>query len=177
MLGLAALTSTGCSTAPKMEDRPAFISESQAATKWFTSNVTGLRAQMDDSAGYIIYPGVAQWGILISGGNWGRGMVNRGDDSQIGWASVNNGSLGLQAGVRGFKMLVVFEDQATLEQFKQNKLTGSVSGVAVAGEAGVNSKVSFTNGVAVYQGASTGLIAGINVGFDFMRFEPLDGGG
>lgn len=149
-----ALLATGCSTAPKAKDQAAFRSEARAATQWFESNVSGLDRQLKDSAGYIIYPSIAQWGVLIGGGQYGRGAVNRPDDSQIGWASINNASIGLQAGVRGFKMLVVFQDEATLNLFKQNKLTGSVSGVMLVGESGGGAKASFTNGVAVYQGAS-----------------------
>ena len=168
----ASLLAMGCSTAPKAKDQAAFTSDAKAATQWFESNVSGLRQQINDSAGYVVYPSVAQWGLLIGGGQYGRGAVNHHDDSQIGWASINNASIGLQAGVRGFKMLVVFQDEATLNLFKQNKLTGSVSGVVLAGESGMSSKASFTNGVAVYQGASTGLLAGINIGLDYMRYEP-----
>ena len=163
----------GCSTAPKMKDRQAFMVDSRVATEWFERNVMGLREQMAQSAAYIIFPKVAQWGILIGGGKWGRGMVNDSGGSQIGWAAVNTGSLGLQAGVQGFKMLVVLQDSATLERFKTSALSGSVSGIAVAGKAGVSAKAPFNNGVAVYQGANAGLMAGVNVGLDRMRFEPL----
>ena len=151
---IAALLATGCSTAPKAEDQASFTSDAKAATHWFDSHVSGLRQQISDSAGYVVYPSVAQWGLLIGGGQYGRGLLSGPDDSQIGWASINNASIGLQAGVRGFKMLVVFQDEATLNLFKQNKLTGSVSGVMLVGESGGGAKASFTNGVAVYQGAS-----------------------
>ncbi len=60
-----------------------------------------------------------------------------------------------------------------LARFKDNLLTGSVGGVAVAGEAGGSTKTSFTDGVAVYQGASTGLMAGVNIGLNLIQYEPL----
>ncbi len=170
---VAALFATGCSTAPKAENQDAFISESRAATRWFEQSVPGLRSQIDDSAGYIIYPSVAQWGIIFGGGQYGRGMVNRPSGEQIGWGAVNTGSIGLQAGVRGFKMLVVIQDEATLEKFKQNKLSGSVSGVVVVAEGGTSGKANFENGVAVYQGASSGLMAGVNIALDYLRYKPL----
>ncbi len=169
----ASLLATGCSTAHEAKDQAAFRSDARAATQWFESNVSALDRQLKDSAGYIIYPSIAQWGLLIGGGQYGRGAVNHPDDSQIGWASINNASIGLQAGVRGFKMLVVFEDEATLNRFKQNKLTGSVAAVMLVAEAGGGAKASFTDGVAVYQGASTGLLAGVNIGLDYMRYEPM----
>jgi len=169
-----ALTSTGCSTAPKAEDRATFMADAQTATRWFERNVEGLEDQIDDSAAYVIFPAVGQWGIIIGGGQFGRGSLNRPDGSQIGWAAINTGSIGLQAGVRGFKMLVVLRNEQTLDQFMDNRLSGSVDGVAVAGEAGTSGRASFDNGVAIYQGASTGLIAGVNIGLDYLRYEPLD---
>ena len=45
--------------------------------------------------------------------------------------------------------------------------------LAVAGEAGASASQSFENGLAVYQGANTGLMAGVNVGLDRLRYEKL----
>jgi lipid-binding SYLF domain-containing protein len=99
--------------------------------------------------------------------------LNDADDSQLGWASITTPSFGLQAGVQGFKMLVVIKDAATLEQFKKNRLSGSVSGVVLVGESGESAKAPFENGVAVYQGASTGLMAGVNIGLNYIKYKPL----
>lgn len=140
---------------------------------WFERNIAGLSDQIDGSGGYIIYPDVAEWGLVITGGQYGRGVLNDSDDRQLGWASINTGSLGLQAGVQGFKMLVVFEDAATLEAFQKGRLTGGGSGVAIIGDAGGSAKVGFSDGVAIYQGANTGLMAGVSFGLDLMRYEPL----
>ena len=72
-------------------------------------------------------------------------------------------------------MLIVFEDAATLEKFKQNSLSGSVSGIAIVGETGGSVKTPFRRGVAIYQGANSGLMAGVNIGLYLLRYEPLDG--
>ncbi len=164
-------STTGCAVAPKIKDRAAFVANARAATSWFEDNVPGLREQIDDSAGYVIFPSIAQWGIVYGGGKWGRGIVNDADDSQIGWAAINTLSLGLQAGIQGFKMLVVVEDAATLKRLRQDTLVGSVSGVAVAGNVGGSAQASFDKGLAVYQGANAGLMAGVNVGLDLLRYE------
>ena len=177
VLGLCALVvsasaltaSTGCSTAPKSQDMASFDADANGALFWFQDNVPGLRDQIRGSAGYIVFPSVGQWGILFGGGEFGRGALNRPDGSRIGWAALNTASVGLQAGARGFKMLIVLEDQATLDQFMENQLSGSVSGVVVVTDAGYSARAPFTNGVAVYQGASTGLMAGVNVGLDYIR--------
>lgn len=171
-LGATALT-TGCSTAPKEADQTTFISEAQVARQYFESKVPGLRAQINSSAGYIVYPSVGQWGIIFGGGQFGRGTVNTPNGTQIGWGAINIASVGLQAGVRGFKMLVIIQDQATLDKFMTNQLSGSVSGVVVVSDTGTSGTAPFGSGVAVYQGASSGLMAGVNIGLDYMRFKPL----
>ena len=52
-------------------------------------------------------------------------------------------------------------------------LTGSVSGVAVAGQSGSSGTAPFKDGVAAYQGANEGLMAGVNVGLNYIRYQPL----
>ncbi len=165
--------SAGCSTAPKQKDQPKVLADSRSATRWFTNNVRGLGAQLDNSAGYTSYPGIGQYGILITGGKFGRGVVYDSNHRQVGWAYINTVSAGLQVGVKGYKMLVVFEDAATMRRFQQNKLTGNVSATVVVGGGGMSGKASFTDGVAVYQGGQAGLMAGASVGLDYMRFEAV----
>ncbi len=173
MVSSAGLQS-GCSTAPKSSDQITFVADADNATEWFLENVPGLREQIKSSAGYVIFPSVGQWGILIGGGQFGRGVLNRPNDERIGWAAINTGSVGLQAGVRGFRMLMVIRDEATLQKFMSNQLSGAVSGVVLVAENGTSGRASFTNGVAVYQGASTGLMAGVNISLDLIRFQPME---
>ncbi|MBL4808968.1 MAG: hypothetical protein JKY43_02790 [Phycisphaerales bacterium] len=173
-LGVALLWAGGCSTAPKQKNQQAFMSDADAAMEWFSSNVDGLDEQIAGSAGYIIFPSVGQWGIIFTGGQYGRGMLDNPDGSQIGWAAINTSSIGLQAGVQGFKMLVVIEDKYTLAKFMDNQLQGSIGGVVIIGEVGGSSRAHFDNGLAVYQGANTGLMAGVNIGLDYIRYKPLD---
>jgi len=168
---------SGCSTAPPADQMASFYADARAAKTWFNTNVSGLDRQVARSGGYIIFPGIAQYGIIFGGGRFGRGMVCRADGTQIGWAAINTASIGLQAGVQGFKMLMVFEDTSVLNRFKEGKLTGSFTGVAVGIEAGGSGSASFTDGVAMYQGANTGLMAGVNVGGDLIRYAALEYGG
>ena len=165
------LSAAGCSTAPKQEDRATVIADSRTARAWFTSNVDGLQENLDDSAGYITFPGVGQYGLIITGGKFGRGVVYDGNHGRVGWAYINVFSAGLQAGGQAYKMLVVFEDTATMEQFRENKLTGNVGATVVAAESGAATTASFTDGVAIYQGDAVGLMAGASVGLEYIRYE------
>lgn len=165
----------GCATAPKQEDRGVFLQRAQATQRGFEASVVGLREQIQGSAGYIVFPDVKQWGIIYSGGTFGRGVLYSANGRQLGWSAINVGSIGLQVGVQGFRMIVVLQNQETMTIFKASKWDGSVSGVVVALEEGGSTKASFTDGVAVYQGANSGLMAGINVGLSRIRYVPLGG--
>ncbi len=166
--------SPGCSTAPKQNDMAKVRADSRSATQWFRSNVRGLNAQLDNSAGYISYPGIGQYGLLITGGKFGQGVVYDSNDRQVGWAYLNTVSAGLQVGAQGYKMLVVFRDAATMRQFQENHLTGNVGMTIVAIKNGGAAAASFTNGVAIYQGDQAGLMAGGSIGLDYMRYEAID---
>jgi lipid-binding SYLF domain-containing protein len=168
----ATLSAGGCSTAPKEKNAATVVQDSLTATEWFRRNVEGLNEQLNHSAGHISFPGVGQYGIIIAGGTFGRGVVSDVHGEHIGWAYTNTVSAGLQLGGQGYKMLIIFEDAATMEQFKTNKLTGNVGATVVAGGASKSGKASFTNGVAIYQGDAKGLMAGASVGLEYIRFEP-----
>jgi len=163
----------GCKTVPDELDRTEFLARVDSTTEWFKGEVTGLDSQIADSAGYIIFPDIAQWGMLITGGTWGRGALMTPEGEQIGWSAINELSAGLQAGVRGLRMLLVLENEVVLNKFKANKWTGSAAAVAVVGEAGGSGQAPFSNGVAAYEAASSGLMAGVNVGLEYVRYVPL----
>lgn len=165
--------SPGCSTAPKPKDRAKVVADSRSATQWFRYNVRGLSAQLDNSAGYISYPGIGRYGLLITGGKMGRGVVFESNNRQVGWAYINMVSAGLQVGVQGYKMLVVFRDDATMQRFLENHLTGNVNATIVALDGGGGVAASFTNGVAIYEGDAVGLMAGTSIGLDYMRYEAV----
>lgn len=171
-LGLTMLG--GCSTAPRSQNQADVLVRADSSRHWFENNVNGLDEQIADSAGYVVFPDVTQFGIIFGGGTFGRGAVCRPDGTLIGWGAINTGSIGLQVGVQGFRMLMVLQNEAVLNQFMENQLAGSVAGVAVALESGTSGKAPFRNGVAIYQGANTGLMAGVNIGLDYIRYKPLD---
>lgn len=172
MIAFTAVNS-GCSTKPDAKDKAQVIADSRHAAEWFTNNVAGLERQLERSAGYICYPGIGQYGIIITGGKFGRGVVYDNSGRQVGWAYLNAASAGLQIGAQGIKMLVVFQNESTMKKFQENKLTGSIGATLVAADSGTAGAASFTDGVAVYQGAQTGLMAGASVGLEYMRYEAV----
>ncbi|MFM7807571.1 MAG: hypothetical protein ACKPEA_06525 [Planctomycetota bacterium] len=163
----------GCNVAPKSEDRTIFVEEARDGLKYFEKHVTGLTRQIRESAGYAVFPGAGQWGIIFTGGSFGRGAVFTPDGTQIGWAAVNNFNLGLQAGGQGKKILLVFANVDVLNQFKQGLLTGKAEGLAVAGDKAATGIAPFQNGIAAYVGAEKGLMAGGMIGMENFRYREL----
>jgi lipid-binding SYLF domain-containing protein len=174
LLLIASLQSTvGCSVAPSVDDRQAFVVEARDGLGYFETNVNGLRDQINRSAGYAVFPGAGQWGIIFTGGSFGRGAVFTPSGTQIGWAAENQFNVGLQAGGQGKKILIVFADQPTLDKFKKGFLTGKVEGLAVAADKGTTGTASFQDGVAVYVGAQKGLMAGGMIGMENFQYREL----
>jgi len=163
-----------CSVAPKADDRESFVLEAREGLTYFDRHVNGLREQIRSSAGYAVFPGAGQWGIIFTGGSYGRGAVFAPDGTQVGWAAENQFNLGLQVGGQGKKILIVFQNQSTLDSFKKGLLTGKVEGMAVAGDKGTTGTSSFQNGLAVYVGAQKGLMAGGMIGMENFQYRSLD---
>jgi len=159
--------------APKTNDRESFVVEAREGLKYFQKQVPNLDAQIQKSAGYAVFPGAGQWGIIFTGGSFGRGAVFTPGGKQVGWAAINNFNLGLQIGGQGKQILIVFANVDMLNQFEQGLITGKVEGTAVAGEKGVTGTAPFQNGLAVYVGAEMGLMAGGMIGMENFRFRAL----
>ena len=172
-LSVPAAILSACNVAPKQDDRASFVMEAREGLGYFERHVSGLRGQIGQSAGYAVFPGAGQWGIIFTGGSFGRGAVFAADGTQIGWAAENQFNVGLQAGGQGKKILIVFQDQSTLDLFKQGLLTGKVEGMAVAGDKGTTGTSSFQNGLAVYVGAESGLMAGGMIGMEKFQYRAL----
>jgi len=174
IVAVAAMTGlTSCSTAPKSQDRQAFTEEAQACRGTFLRTVPGLQEQLNKSAGYAVFPGVGQWGILFGGGQFGRGAVFTPSGTQEGWAAMSNPSVGLQIGGQGLQLLIVFETAERFGEFKANVLSGSAGGTAVGGESGTSAVAAYDNGIAVYITGQKGLMAGASVGLQYLRYKSL----
>ncbi len=162
----------GCNaTAPKAEDRDAVLAESANLRNEFEASVPGLNNQIAQAPAYVVFPDIGQAGFII-GGQGGRGAVYRGSGQHIGWATINTANIGLQAGVQNYSMLMVFKDQATLDKFRANELTGNANSVAVIGDEGGSQLDKFDNGVASYHKTRGGLMAGLQLGLDSIKYAP-----
>ena len=178
-LGVAAACVLGagltgaCSTAPPPRDQAWFIREAEMSVAWFKYHHPDIRAEMEASAGYIIFPAIDQWGYGIGGGRWGRGVVYRPDGAQLGWAAVSAACWGVQLGLQQYRMLLIFPEEHVLRRYQHHTLDTFVSGAGVAGEAGHSTHDPLaSDDVSVYHASNAGLMVGVNVGVELMRYEP-----
>ena len=150
VLGAVILGASGCATTPRDEaDRTALVERAGSTKDWFQSNVNGLGGQLRDSGGYVVFPDVGQAGFIV-GGTSGRGVVFDSRGRQIGWARLSSGSVGLQAGVRGFRMLMILQNEQAMSEFEQ-PLVRHRERRRRRGRSGRIRLAEFRNGVAVYR--------------------------
>src|SRR3954467_4618603 len=138
-LGMLALGMLGCSTEPKTEEAKASLHDDvQATLNQFTREDPGFRQFLDKGVGYVIFPSVGKGGLGV-GGAYGHGEVYQGG-RMIGFADLTQGSIGLQAGGQTFSEVIVFENEAALNKFKNNKLEFSANASAVAMTSGASAQ-------------------------------------
>ncbi len=165
--------SPSCSTAPKAENRVSFALEARAAEKWFETNVTGFKDQLNSGGGYIVFPDVGQFGIVFGGGTFGRGAVYNTEGEQVGWAALNRASIGLQLGAQSYKMVIIMQNAGVFANFKDGTWQGDVAATAVAAQSGAATTAQFDKGVAVYVGDQAGLMAGMSIALAHVRYKNL----
>src|SRR5262245_50613695 len=122
----------------------------------------GVEALAKKSQGVAFFPEITKGGLGI-GGAYGRGVVyERGQ--HVGYADITQGTLGLQAGGQTYSEVIVFENQAARERFKQNDVNFGANASAIIANSGAAANARFVNGVAVFVRPITGAMAEASVG-------------
>jgi hypothetical protein len=139
----------GCSTAPaSREAKDELVRQATATLGKWNSDAPGLERFARLSYGYAMFPEVAK-GALGVGAAYGRGVVYE-QGEHIGYADLSHVSLGLQAGGQAYQVLVVFENKAALERFKEGRLDFSADASGVFLTTGYVANVRFIEGVTVF---------------------------
>lgn len=163
----------GCETAPKTEEkRESLQAKADATVQEFAATDAGMRQFLDDAYGYAVFPDAGKGGLIV-GGAYGRGIVYE-QGRMIGYADMKQGSVGLQAGGQSFSQIIAFEDQNSLDRFKNNQLTFSANVSAVILKSGAAASAKYTDGVAVFVKPQGGAMAEASVGGQQFTFRPLE---
>ena len=91
----------------------------------------------------------------------------------VGYATISQATVGLQAGGQEFAEAVVFETPDALQRFKDGKLSFEANASAVALKSGAAASTKYENHVAVFTLPKAGLMFEAAIGGQSFSFQPL----
>jgi lipid-binding SYLF domain-containing protein len=169
----AGFLSTGCATAPKTQpERQSLVAEADAAVQSMIAKDESLRDFIANAHGYAIFPNIGKAGVGVGGAS-GRGVVYE-DGRPVGYAQINQGSIGLQLGAQSYAELIVFKDRAALDRIKAGDFDLGADVSAIALKAGAGKTAQFEGGMAVFIQPKGGLMAEASIKGQKISFEPMD---
>jgi lipid-binding SYLF domain-containing protein len=133
---------------------------------------SSLKKLIDDSVGYVIFPGIGRGGFII-GGERGKGLVYQ-KGKVIGEAKVTEINIGAQVGGETYTELILFETPEALRDFKASNWEMSAKVNAVAAAEGAAKNAKFQQGVAVFTLSKGGLMVQATVGGQKFKFKPSE---
>lgn len=180
MLAAAFSLFAGVAYADKYTDTVTAFKQSPKSSKFFAR-----------SYGYVVFPDVGKAGFIV-GGEHGDGRVYE-NGKLVGTASLTEVSFGAQAGAKDFSEIIFFHKKEDFDKFKGGvfQIAGNMEATAItlnasasAGTESSNAEAStkesnaatgggFNNGVAVFVVAKGGLMAGISVAGQKLKYEAL----
>jgi len=163
MTALVVLIATGCaSSSGKRSDE--LTADALAAKAEFLKSDESLKPILAKATGYVIIPSVAK-GALGVGAATGKGeLFEAGKAAPLGDVALNQVTVGLQAGGQEYSELILFEDQATLDNFKKGNFEFSAQATAVALTAGASANAKYEKGVMVLTLTKGGLMYEASIG-------------
>jgi lipid-binding SYLF domain-containing protein len=142
--------------------------------------------------GYAVFPAIGKGGFVV-GGSYGKGHVYKGG-RVTGDTSMIELSVGFQAGGQAFSEIIFFQDERAYKQFTSGEFSFdaqatavaitagaaaqvgekgvSASASAVPGKGGVQAKIDYRNGMAVFVHVKGGLMYEAAIGGQKFNFTP-----
>jgi len=171
ILVLAMLFTSGILLAQKDSKDTKLIDDSRTAKDAFIKADGLMQNLFDKSYGYVIFPNVGKGAIGV-GGAAGNGIVYKGGEV-VGKASMKQVTVGFQWGGQAYREVIFFENQETLDRFKDNKVEFSAQASAVAATKGASGNVKYANGVMIFTQEKGGLMYEASVGGQKFKYTPF----
>lgn len=127
----------------------------------------------EDAYGMAVYPSVTRLGFGF-GGAAGKGYVIEGD-TIIATSRYWQFTGGIQAGVRNFSMVILFKNQAALEDFKEGRIEFVAQSGLAAGTKGVAGTPAYTQDVVIFTVTRLGLMGEFTYSGARFTYRPLQG--
>jgi hypothetical protein len=138
------------------------INEARQTISLYRQKDPSIEGFFRRSAAYVVFPSIGKGGLGI-GAAHGTGVLFE-NDAPVGRVTMNQVSVGAQAGGQEFSQIVFYAVPKAVAELKQGKaeLSGQLSAVAL--NAGAAADANFKNGVAVFTAAKGGLMFEASVG-------------
>lgn len=170
LVSIASLVSA-CASAPETrEERADVRKQAEATLDEMRARDPSLENVLESAYGYVVFPEVGK-GAVVVGGAQGVGVVYE-QGRMIGYAALNQATIGAQAGGQSFSELIVFSERDALERLKAGNLDLTADVSATALTSGAAAQARFEEGVAVFITSEEGLMAEASVGGQQISFEP-----
>lgn len=150
------------------DDLPA---QAQQTISDFQNADSSIKAFIDNSAGYAVFPSVGKGGFIV-GGARGKGLLYE-KGAITGRTTMTQASIGAQAGGQTFSQIICFESPAAVSDFKQGKFELGADVSAVLASQGAAKSAKYKSGVAVFTLPKSGAMVQASVGGQKFSFEPL----
>ena len=90
-------------------------SDTNGALSVFYNEVNGGKKYLEKAAGYVVFSDVKEAGFFF-GGKYGEGAL-RVNDQTKGYYSITAASMGFQAGMQTYSLVIVFTSESALKKF------------------------------------------------------------
>lgn len=157
------VTLSACSTAPRSDEGKTEIevNADRALAKAKAADPT-LTTIFNKATGYAVFPSIGKGAIGV-GGAYGKGVLyERG--TIVGYCDLSQLTIGFQLGGQAYTEIIAFENQLTVDNFKEGRFQFDAQASAVALKSGVGANADFTNGVAVFTMDEAGLMYEASIG-------------
>jgi len=174
LMGLALLSFAACSdykSAGGGDPKVKLQNDASQAIKDFRETDPSLSKFFDGAVGYVVFPSVAKGAVGI-GAAHGDGVVYQRGGRIVGYASLTQGTLGVQLGGQTYSELIFFETERQFNEFKASQMEFSAQASAVAAAKGAAANADYANGVAVFSGGQKGLMFEASIGGQKFRYMP-----
>lgn len=169
---LFALLAAACASSPETRaEEQQVISQANATLRDMVARDPSLTDVLARSPGYVVFPQIGEGGFIV-GGTSGLGVVYE-NGRPIGFARLNEGSIGLQAGGQTYSQLVIFNTRNALERLKSGQFSFTANATATAISRGAAASADFRQDTMVFVRPEGGLMAGVSVGGQRMSFDPM----
>ena len=91
----------------------------------------------------------------------------------VGKAQMTQVTIGFQFGGQAYREVIFFEDKATLDKFKDNKIEFSAQVSAVAAKSGASANAKYASGIVIFTQQKGGLMYEASVGGQKFKYTAF----